>query len=315
MSCVTNPGLWETCGVEFAYSCNWVSAGVSSVLIRLKSKPSHTMKTSMIRNSVASLVLVAGISCPAFGVQYTLSIAGSDAIFLAGRTDLTIPLASDPWTGPGDYLIRHGDPTPEEIRETLPPSIAVSGGDVIRVADPAVGGISFFNGLGGTVFGPSGNGLDGSNLSPLGGISGYKGPQGALVGVFLDASIPVSSPPVTLDFGPTGLGRDFTSLSPLLGQVFYIGDGLTSANVFQDFIAPSGATRLALGIPDGFSFVGAPGAYDDNDGAYRVRIGVNETPTGTVPDGGSSLWLLALGLIGLAAGGHRLQLQRVVAKL
>jgi hypothetical protein len=33
-----------------------------------------------------------------------------------------------------------------------------------------------------------------------------------------------------------------------------------------------------LGIPDGFGFLNAPGAYDDNDGAYHIVIGVNQTP-------------------------------------
>jgi hypothetical protein len=256
------------------------------------------MNTPSLRNSLTSLIIGLSVCGSASAVQYSLSIAGSDAIFLAGRTDVTIPPASDPWAG---FLIRHAGPTPEEIQETLPPSIPVSGADVIKVADPAVGGISFFNGFGAPLFGPGGNGLDGSNLTPLGGISGYLGPQGALVGVFLNNDIPDGSPPATLDFGPLGLGRDFPTLSPGLGQVFYIGDGVAPGNVFQEFIAPTGATRLFLGIPDGFGFNGAPGAYDDNDGAYRIKIGVNETPTG-VPEGGSSIVLLALGLTGLAAG-------------
>ena len=66
---------------------------------------------------------------------------------------------------------------------------------------------------------------------------------------------------------------------------------------FQEFIAPTGATRLFLGIPDGFGFVGAPGAYDDNDGSYRVRIGVNEIPSVPEP---STLLLLGLALLGVA---------------
>jgi hypothetical protein len=200
---------------------------------------------------------------------FTITVKGSDAIFLAGRTDLVIPPASDPWPG---GLMRHTSPTPEEIQETVPPFIPVSGGDVIRGADPAVGGVSFFNGFGGNVFGPSGNGLSGSNLSPFGGISGYIGPQGPLSGVFLDDSVPAAGPPATLDFSPAGLGINFLTLSPGLGQVFYIGDGITAGGAFQEFIAPVGATRLFLGIPDGFGFNGAPGAYDDNDGSYQIRI-------------------------------------------
>jgi phosphatidylserine/phosphatidylglycerophosphate/cardiolipin synthase-like enzyme len=213
------------------------------------------------------------LTAPATASDVTVTIKGSDAVFLAGRTDLVIPPASDPWPG---GLIRHASPTPEEIQETLPPFVPVSGGDIIRATGPAVGGVSFFNGFGGIVFSPSGNGLSGSNLSSFGGISGYIGPQGALTGVFLDDSIPAAGPPPTLDFSPAGLGIDFTTLSPALGQVFYIGDGITGGGDFQQFVAPAGATRLFLGIPDGFGFTGAPGAYDDNDGSYQISIGATK---------------------------------------
>jgi hypothetical protein len=236
------------------------------------------MKSLRISSLMLGSVLVfASMASSATVMEVT--VKGSDAIFLAGRTDLTIPPASDPWTT-GTHLIRHGFPTPEEIQETVPPFIAVAAGDVIKVLDPAIGGVNFFLGFGPSFFGPGGNGLGGSSLSSLDGISGYKGPQGPLAGVFLDNSIPSISPaPATLDFSPSGLGIDFVSLSPVLNQVFYIGDGVTSSNVFQAFIAPTGATRLFLGIPDGFGFIGRPGAYDDNDGEYRVRIGVNQVPT------------------------------------
>ena len=43
---------------------------------------------------------------------------------------------------------------------------------------------------------------------------------------------------------------------------------------------------------------GAPGAYDDNDGAYLVRIGVNERPT--VPEPASLLIaLMAAGCVSM----------------
>jgi len=171
----------------------------------------------------------------AIALIYDIPIAGSDAIFLAGRTDLTIPPASDPWS----VLIRHGGPTPEEIQETIPPFINVSGGDVIRALDPAIGGVSFYNGFGGLIFGPSGNGLTGSNLWSLDGISGYIGPQGPLTGVFLDNSIPNSGPaPATLNFEPSGIGTNFATLTPQLNQVFYIGDGLTDSSEFPLIVAP-----------------------------------------------------------------------------
>jgi len=250
----------------------------------------------------AGLLTAALVAGGANAAVFSVTIDGPDAIFLAGRTDVVIPAANLPWTT-GTHLIRHGGATPEEALETVPPFIPVTGGDVIRVLDPAVGGVNFFNGLGPPFFGPGGNGVDGSTLTALDGISGYIGPQGPLAGVFLDSSIPSAGPPTTLDFSTSGLGTDFATLSPLLRQVFYIGDGVTSGSVFQTFIAPTGATRLFLGIPDGFGFVGAPGAYDDNDGFYQVRIGVNEVPT--IPEPSSLALAMAAALGGLLAGRRR----------
>ena len=112
------------------------------------------------------LVLLILLSGTAAGAVVDLTIDGSDAIFLAGRTDLVIPAAALPWTT-GTHLIRHPGPTPEEIKETLPPSIPVAPGDVIRALDPAVGGVSFFNGFGAPLYGPGGPGVRGSTLTSL----------------------------------------------------------------------------------------------------------------------------------------------------
>jgi len=262
------------------------------------------MKT---RSGTISAVLAAcgglALASAAQAAIHDVTIDGPDAIWLAGRTDLVIPPASDAWPG---GLIRHIGNTPEEALEAIPSFVSVVGGDIVRALDSAVGGVNFFNGFGPPFFGPSGNEAAGSSLTAFGGISGYLGPQGPLTGVFLSNAIPSAGPPATLDFSTPAL-RDFASLSPALGQVFYIGDGKTSGDVFQQFIAPVGATRLFLAIPDGFGFAGPPGAYDDNDGSYRIRIGVNEVPViPNIPEPETyALMLAGLGVLGAVSRRRR----------
>lgn len=108
------------------------------------------------------------------------------------------------------------------------------------------------------------------------GISDMRGPFECLVGVFLDASQPNSSPaPPPLDFG-TQASRDYLTLSPLLKQVFYIGDGLTSLGQLQHVLIPAGTTRLYLGTWDSC-------CWNNNIGHFDVLV---TDPCGGTPLGG-----------------------------
>lgn len=227
---------------------------------------------------------------------YSVVVDGTDAIYLAGRDDVVVPALGSPFA----VLARHGYVNADFEAETFPDMVPVAGGDVVRVLDPVDGWIDFFNGYGNaaTGFGPEGNTAATSTLGSLAGLSGWIGTQGALAGVFLDDTNPVSgTAPAALNFS-TALSRDFVSLSPELGQVFFIGDGVNGLGDFQEFVAPAGATRLFLGIPDGFAFNGPPGAYEDNDGEYRIAIGVNQIPSDpSVPEPAAIGWMSVL-LIG-----------------
>jgi len=112
------------------------------------------------------------------------------------------------------------------------------------------------------------------------GIAGATWPINALVGVFLDASQPDSSPtPASLDFSASGVGTDFTTLSPALKQAFFIGDGLTGTGTgsVQNFVVPAGATRLFLGTSDGFGWF-------NNSGTFAVTVSAGPTaPSAAVP--------------------------------
>ncbi|HRK30807.1 MAG TPA: pilus assembly protein TadG-related protein [Tepidisphaeraceae bacterium] len=97
------------------------------------------------------------------------------------------------------------------------------------------------------------------------GISDIRGPINALVGVFLDDNAPnLTRAPSSLDFS-TAASRDFNELRPALKQVFFIGDGLNSQGLKQNFVVPTGATRLYLASWDFFE-------WNNNAGYRNVRI-------------------------------------------
>ena len=123
----------------------------------------------------------------------------------------------------------------------------------------------------------------------VGPFSGYEATDftGALVGVFLEDSLPGSAPPPPLRFyfkdsSQGGIPTDFKILSPLIGQVFFIGDGLTrsGAGSIQAFRVPATATHLYLGYVDSCSSTGKtpPGCYTDNGGAVTAIFRLHLVP-------------------------------------
>ena len=77
------------------------------------------------------------------------------------------------------------------------------------------------------------------------GLSALRGPQDALVGVFLGDVIDAENTPPQLQY--EGGAPDAVTLEPLLQQTFYIGNGFTAKGNQREFVAPAGATRLFLG--------------------------------------------------------------------
>ena len=99
------------------------------------------------------------------------------------------------------------------------------------------------------------------------GIGNITAPIAAVIGVFLDDTQPDSTPAPTsaLDFS-TPASRDFASISPKLKQPFFVGDGLRAdGTTLQDFVVPTGATRLYIGIMD-FQ------QWSDNSGVMSTTV-------------------------------------------
>lgn len=156
----------------------------------------------------------------------------------------------------------------------LPPVVALDGaatitfGSVTGLWECANGSVPYY-GPDGDCFSNSGD----TNLNAWGSIAGIAADsEGPLVGVFLGPDAPSGAPPAKLDFRNSALGETFATLAPALRQPFYIGDGVGAPGVRQRFKVPAGATRLFLGMADGWNFNGSPGYYNDNSGAFNVSV-------------------------------------------
>jgi hypothetical protein len=160
---------------------------------------------------------------------------------------------------------------------------------------------------------PDGNNLGSqppaTNISSTGTtISGiqYTGVEMFLIGVFLGPSLPVSQ---VASIGDYGTGAVVTptqgSYTPLVGQTFYIGDGMTGneTGAIQQFIVPTGATRLFLGFADAMFFNGQAAMYNDNGGSLNVNLQI--VPAASTPEPGS-VAMMALGLAALLIGRKKL---------
>ena len=200
-----------------------------------------------------------------------LEVLATDAIGLAGRTDVVIPPIGGDLDG---FPLVRTEPGAGQVLETFPLELPASPGEQLRFY---AYGLALFSPVG-VETGPDGD--EAKDVGPVGGISGYTGPGGSLVGVFLDDEIPLADPPEALDFTPSpfledaGLGTDFVQLAPELGQVFFVGDGLTGtgSGTRQLFVAPEGTTRVLLGTMDAEGFGSQPGFYTDNEGSFLVNL-------------------------------------------
>lgn len=148
---------------------------------------------------------------------------------------------------------------------SLPPSLAVTGGDVLAIT--ATGSADPGGGYG--THGPEGFAF-GSNITNATGsaVGDYVSEASfALVGVFLGAG-------------------DGT------GSIFTIGAGTTVT-------APTGATTLYFGMADAFGFNAPSGYYGDDTGS-GFSVDVTGTSAGAVPE--PATWASMLAGFGLADG-------------
>ncbi len=147
-------------------------------------------------------------------------------------------------------------------------------GDIVPNQSPVLvplagsGAVSFASVTGQAGYAPSvscpPDGCPFGNLchNPAFGLSGLcVSTASGLLGVFLDSDRPDTTPaPPTLNLNsPAALA--FHTLAPQLKQLFIIGDGRAPDGTVQQFIPPTGTTRLFLGTSDGTGWFNNVGGF------------------------------------------------------
>ena len=193
------------------------------------------------------------------------------------------------------HLAGHGPPSLSGEGVNPPSFSFTSGPGQVLIVSGVTGIVSLDTGA------SLGNGPDGgaflapTGITSLNGISGIHANQtGFLIGVFLSSVEPSDPAPPVLDFRTAGITTAFATLSPLIGQTFFVGDGLTGtgSGSLQQFNVPPTATRLFLGITDGFdgTIGGPPRAFQDNGGSFSATFQI-------VPEPSSAVFLVLGGVV------------------
>jgi len=201
------------------------------------------------------------LALAAFGLAAsTAAGAHAGTVFVDAKDDIFLAGQSSVPSGFPTQLAEPGDGA-----GLLPVSINVHAGEILHLS--ATGTANCGVGCNPAGSGPGGDPEFGtSSIAGYGNVGPYTGSPGEgfqLLGVFNAGS----------------------TWSP-----FIIGAGGT-------FVAPSGATKLYLGLPDGFSFQGPPGAYNDNTGGFTVSVPEPST---------WAMLILGMSLIGFSARRRRL---------
>lgn len=102
---------------------------------------------------------------------------------------------------------------------------------------------------------------DGNHNGLQNGIQTLSAPQNALIGVFLTNAQPdtVTPPATSLTYSTTASMNQKNNVGLQTQQPFFIGDGQVNSGGAQAFLVPAGATKLYLGVFDGFQNCDNPG--------------------------------------------------------
>jgi hypothetical protein len=177
-----------------------------------------------------------------------------------------VPATANPYLAgmPRGTKARMGDRAPEQS----PVLVELTLVNAVSVTFSATGAANHTPAMG-NQFDPPDGGQDASHQGGAEhGIADLVAPIDSVVGVFLDDERPDRTrAPKGLNF--RSAGKDLT-LAPQLKQVFYIGSGSVRKRGNRKFLVPKGATRLFLGMMDGFE-------WNNNTGSFQVAVSIERT--------------------------------------
>lgn len=231
-------GVWDSATRTFNPLQGAWQASATAVRITARRDAQRGTGVGMIFAGVlgVSSLNVTAEAIGAISKDYTFNIPATGCPWLAGMPNGTHISGA----GQGVYAPQNS-PTPVT-------SVPIIPGSILNFRNT--------NGVTGDTATGKSYGLDGDpsrtqiKQASVNGINSTTAPLNSLVGIFLDDNAPNTTPAAAaLDFSTTA-SRDFKTLSPNLKQVFFIGDGLDSSKALQDFVVPTGAKRLYLGVMD-----------------------------------------------------------------
>jgi hypothetical protein len=243
----TGQGVAGTGGVQaVGHSSHAVGAGISKGLA-IKVGAVVAGGTVVAAGAAAAVILLTG------GETVAVDVPATSDIYLAGADDELIAQVSDPGTAPvevdvdGAGKVTFGAVSGEVAACVGCEPESPDGGDKTF----PVTGVTAFNGIAGVA---------------------HENKTLFLVGVFVGDDQPEQPSDAVVDL--TDANDDATQ-SPDLGEPFFVGDGETSDGDPVEVEVPDGATTMYFGFADSFSFVGAPGAYGDNEGTLSFDVEVD----------------------------------------
>jgi hypothetical protein len=188
------------------------------------------------------------------GFTFLVNAAFAETVYVPGKANLWLAGMTNGATA------RRGDSAPDESPVPIT-AIGIEGGAIYTFS--ASGSANH----GATLLfsPPDGEDLISHYLGAENGIGDLTAPFVSLIGVFLGPNHPDQDhAPQPLDFrNPSD--RDYMVLAPALKQPFFIGGGSTSSGAVKQIIAPTGASRLFLGVMDEYSWF-------DNEGGFTVQM-------------------------------------------